>query len=67
MRARIEQAIEQTDILQDIDIKAVAKESKLGWVKTLLIAAVWPLIKKALSKKIAPKIVDIIENVLKGV
>lgn len=66
MRSQIEQAVEQTDVLDDIDIKSAAKEAKIGWVKTLLIAALWPLLKKVLLKKINRRVVEIIEQVLNG-
>lgn len=64
MRAAIEKQVEQTDVLADIDIKAIAKEAKIGWVKTLLIAALWPVLKGLLLKKLNARIVQIIEDVI---
>lgn len=64
MRAAIEQQVEQTDVLADIDIKDVSKAAKIGWLKTLLIAAVWPLIKKELLKRLNSRIVQLIEDVI---
>lgn len=65
-RLQIEQAVSNTDIFEDIDIKDVLKESKVGWLKTLLIAALWPTLKKILSARLNPKLVAIIEQVLQG-
>lgn len=64
MRAAIEQQVERMDVLADIDIKEVSKAAKIGWLKTLLIAAVWPLIKKELLKRVNSRIVQLIEDVI---
>lgn len=60
----IQQRVEHEKLLDSIDIREVAKEAKLGWVKTLLLLAVWPLIKPILAKKLDPKVIKIIEDLL---
>ena len=67
MRAQIVNAVENTDVLEGIHIKAIAKEAKIGWVKTLLIAALWPVLKGLLLKKVNARIVQLIENVIEGI
>lgn len=63
-RAAIYDKVEQSDVLQDFDIKAATKSAKIGWLKSLIIAAVWPLIKKELIKHLNAKIVALIEGVM---
>lgn len=65
-RRQIEASLADKDVFEGIDIKEVTKEAKIGWLKSLLIAAVWPLLKSVLLKKINPKIVDIIDDILMG-
>ena len=66
-RAFITEAVEQTDLFEGIDIKQVSREAKIGWLKTLILVAVWPLIKSVLLQKVNPKIVKIIDQVINGV
>lgn len=65
-REEIETAVDQTDVLAHIDITEVAKEAKLGWLKTLLVKAVWPLIKPLLLKRLNPVLVNLIDSFLLG-
>lgn len=65
-RREIEEAVVQTDVLGAIDIVEVAKEAKLGWLKTILVKAVWPLIKPLLLKRLNPVLVNLIDNILNG-
>lgn len=66
-RRELEELVDETDVLADVNIKDLAKEAKLGWLKTLLITAVWPILKELLLKKINPKIVEIIDKVIQSV
>jgi hypothetical protein len=63
-RLEIENQVEQTDVLAHIDITEVAKEAKLGWLKTILVKAVWPIIKPLLLKRLNPVLVNLIDNIL---
>lgn len=64
-RDSIEEYVYTTDLL-DVDIKRVAKSAKIGWLKSLIIIAVWPLIKHELLKHMNPKIVNFLDDVLNG-
>lgn len=58
------QQIQQTDLLADITPQDLAKEAKLGWLKKLLIVAIWPLIKPFIAKKIGEKLANILDDLL---
>jgi len=66
-RLQIQEAVESTDVLSDFDIKDAVKKAKVGWLKALIIAAVWPLIKKELLKHLNARIVLLIEDVINGI
>lgn len=61
-KAFVMQQIEETDLLADINPQDLAKEAKLGWLKKILIIAIWPLIKPYISKKIGTKLADILDD-----
>lgn len=63
-RREVLMAIEEVDLLQDIKPEELAKEAKLGWLKRLLIIAIWPIIKPFIAKKIGAKLADVLENIL---
>lgn len=63
---QIEQAVFNADLLQYVNIKEVTKEAKIGWLKSLIVIAVWPLIKSVLLKRLNPKVVDLIDRVING-
>jgi hypothetical protein len=63
-KAFVMQQIEQTDLLADINPHDLAKEAKLGWLKKLLIVAIWPLIKPYIAKKIGAKLAEILDDLL---
>lgn len=63
---QIEQVVFNADLLQDVDIKDVAREAKIGWLKSLIVIAVWPLIKSVLLKRLNPKVVELIDRVING-
>lgn len=63
-KAFVMQQIEQTDLLADITPQDLAKEAKLGWIKKLLIVAIWPLIKPYIAKKIGSKLAEILDDLL---
>lgn len=63
-KAFVMQQIEQADLLADITPHDLAKEAKLGWLKKLLIAAIWPLIKPFIQKKIGEKLTEILDDLL---
>lgn len=63
-KAFVIQQIEQADLLADITPQDLAKEAKLGWLKKLLIAAIWPLIKPFIQKKIGEKLTEILDDLL---
>jgi len=63
-KAFVMQQIEQTDLLADITPQDLAKEAKLGWLKKLLIVAIWPLIKPFIAKKIGEKLANILDDLL---
>lgn len=63
-KAFVMQQIEQTDLLADITPQDLAKEAKLGWLKKILIVAIWPLIKPFIAKKIGEKLANILDELL---
>ena len=42
-------------------------QAKLGWLKRLLIIAIWPLIKPYIASKISTKLADALEVILEGI
>lgn len=66
-RREVEIILEQHDLLEDIKPEELAKEAKLGWLKRLLIIAVWPIIKPFIAKKVGSKVADIIGNLLEEI
>lgn len=58
------QQINDTDLLADITPHDLAKEAKLGWLKKILIIAIWPLIKPYIQKKIGEKLTEILDDLL---
>lgn len=56
--------VRSNDLLEYIKPEELAKEAKLGWLKRLLIIAVWPLIKPFIAKKVGEKVADIIGTLL---
>lgn len=66
-REYVIQELQKTDLLSDVTPQDLAKEAKLGWIKRLLIIAVWPLIKPYIQKKIGEKLADSIELILEGI
>lgn len=66
-REYVLQEISNVDLLSDITPQELAKEAKLGWLKKLLIIAIWPLIKPFIAKKIGEKLADALENILEGI
>lgn len=63
-KAFVMQQIEQTDLLADVTPQDLAKEAKLGWIKKILIIAIWPLIKPFIAKKIGAKLTEILDDLL---
>ena len=63
-RKEILMAVDQVDFLADVKPEELAKEAKLGWLKRLLIIAIWPIIKPFIAKKIGVKLADVLENIL---
>lgn len=66
-RREIIEYVNEVDLLADVTPQELAKEAKLGWLKKLLIIAIWPLIKPFLAKKIGVKLTEVLENVLEGI
>lgn len=66
-RREVEMILEQHDLLEDIKPEELAKEAKLGWLKRLLIIAVWPIIKPFIAKKVGSKVADIIGALLEEI
>ena len=62
-REEIELLVDQSDVLADVDIKEASKEAKIGWIRTLIVVAVWPLMKRVLLKKVNPKILELIDKI----
>lgn len=58
------QQIEETDLLADINPNELAKEAKLGWLKKILIVAIWPLIKPFIQRKIGLKLAEVLDDLL---
>lgn len=63
-RAEIMMAVDQVDLLADVKPEELAKEAKLGWLKRLLIIAVWPLIKPFIAQKIGNRLAEVLEDIL---
>lgn len=63
-KAFVMQQIEQADLLADITPQELAKEAKLGWLKKLLIVAIWPLIKPFIAKRIGENLANILDDLL---
>lgn len=56
--------IAQESIIDNIDIKSVVKDAKLGWLKEFFLLKIWPLIKDKLEQKLKEIIVDLIEKIV---
>jgi len=63
-RREVIEAIQEVDLLADVNPQELAKEAKLGWLKRLLIIAVWPLIKPYIASKIGARLAEVLENLL---
>lgn len=63
-KAFVMQQIEQADLLADIKPQDLAKEAKLGWLKKLLIIAIWPLIKPYIASKVSMKLASLLDDLL---
>lgn len=63
-KAFVIQQIEQADLLADITPQDLAKEAKLGWLKKLLIVAIWPLIKPYIASKVSAKLANLLDDLL---
>lgn len=66
-RSAIQSIVQDSDIFQDVDIKQTVKEAKIGWLKALIVIAVWPILKSILQKKVNPKLIDLIDDVLQQI
>lgn len=62
MRRRVLDVVQSTDFLEDVKPEELAKEAKLGWLKRILIIAVWPLIKPFIAKKIGERLTEVLEE-----
>ncbi len=65
LREKVESSVSSTDVL-DVDIKAITKSAGISWIKRILIAVVWPDIKRELLKHVNPRIVDLLDDILRG-
>lgn len=63
----IQEKVNNTDLFEDVNIRDVSKEAKIGWLKTIILVAVWPIIKSILLRKISPKLVDLIDEVVQEI
>jgi len=63
----IQEKVNNTDLFEDVNIRDVSKEAKIGWLKTLILVAVWPIIKSILLRKISPRLVDLIDEVVQEI
>ena len=63
----IQEKVNNIDLFQDVNIKEVSKEAKIGWLKTIILVAVWPIIKSILLRKINPRLVDLIDEVVQEI
>jgi hypothetical protein len=63
----IQEKVNNIDLFQDVNIRDVSKEAKIGWLKTIILVAVWPIIKSILLRKISPKLVDLIDDVVQEI
>lgn len=61
-RRRVLDVVQSTDFLEDVKPEELAKEAKLGWLKRILIIAVWPLIKPFIAKKIGERLTEVLEE-----
>jgi len=63
-RREIIQAVQEVDLLEGVSPQELAKEAKLGWLKRILIIAIWPLIKPYIASKIGAKLAEVLEDLL---
>lgn len=63
----IQEKVNNVDLFEDVNIREVSKEAKIGWLKTIILVAVWPIIKSILLRKISPKLVDLIDEVVQEI
>lgn len=63
----IQEKVNNVDLFQDVNIREVSKEARIGWLKTIILVAVWPIIKSILLRKISPKLVDLIDEVVQEI
>lgn len=63
-RREVIEYVQEVDLLADVTPQDLAKEAKLGWLKKILIIAIWPLIKPFIAKKVGLKLADVLEGLL---
>lgn len=63
-RRELIEYVQEVDLLADVTPQDLAKEAKLGWLKKLLIIAIWPLIKPFIAKKIGERLANVLEGLL---
>lgn len=62
MRRRVLDVVQSTDFLEDVKPEELAKDAKLGWLKRIIIIAIWPLIKPFIAKKIGDRLTEVLEE-----
>lgn len=63
-RRELIEYVQEVDLLADVTPQDLAKEAKLGWLKKLLIIAIWPIIKPFIAKKIGARLAEVLEGLL---
>ena len=63
-RREVIEYVQEVDLLADVTPQDLAKEAKLGWLKKILIIAIWPLIKPFIAKKVGERLADVLEGLL---
>lgn len=66
-RRELIEYVQEVDLLADVTPQDLAKEAKLGWLKKILIIAIWPLIKPFIAKKIGERLANVLEGLLEDI